>query len=130
MRGERAVSVTADGIVVAIVGSRDFPRLSAVDYRVQMLADQYGRKQLIIISGGARGVDRRAIVAAEQHGVRTEEYEADWTRLGRPAGYVRNQRLVEMADRVIAFWDGESKGTKHTIDLALRLRKSLEVHFP
>lgn len=117
-------------IAVAVVGSRDFPRLSAVDNRVQMLADHYGRTTLKIISGGARGVDRRAIVAAKECGVATEEYEADWTHLGRPAGFARNVTLVERANLVIAFWDGQSKGTKHTIDLALKMHKTLEVHFP
>ena len=34
------------------------------------------------------------------------------------AGYLRNKQMAEYADALIAFWDGESKGTKHMIDLA------------
>lgn len=117
-------------MIVAVVGSRDFPRLTAVDDRVQKLADQYGRSVLTILSGGARGVDRRAVVAAKECGVQTEEIAADWEVLGPSAGYQRNRQLVIRANLVVAFWDGVSKGTAHTIDLALKLRKPLEVHFP
>lgn len=34
-------------------------------------------------------------------------------------GYkLRNQQIVDLSDRLVAFWDGKSKGTKMTIDLA------------
>jgi hypothetical protein len=123
-------------VIVAVVGSRDFPRLTAVDELVNGL--WFAHVNLKIISGGARGVDSRVRVACKEHlrpsgdpdPIPFEEFPADWTRLGRPAGHARNQKLVEMSDLVIAFWDGESKGTKDTIDLALKLRKQLEVHFP
>ena len=33
------------------------------------------------------------------------------------AGYRRNKEMVDIASAAICFWDGKSKGTKHTIDL-------------
>lgn len=119
--------------IVAIVGSRDFPKLTQIDDRVHRLrdewaADAFGRP-LKIVSGGARGADSRARWACKFWGVEFEEFPADWERDGRQAGYLRNAQLVDMADLVVAFWDGQSKGTRHTIDLALKAHKNLEVHF-
>jgi hypothetical protein len=37
---------------------------------------------------------------------------------GKGAGYIRNATMAKNADAVIAFWDGNSPGTKHMIDIA------------
>ena len=42
---------------------------------------------------------------------------ADWAQ-GRGAGHARNTIIVEQADRVVAFWDEESPGTRDTIGKA------------
>ena len=51
-----------------------------------------------------------------------ERHPADWATHGKRAGFIRNAEMVERVKGVkaivLAFWDGESKGTKHTIDLA------------
>ncbi len=36
-------------------------------------------------------------------------------------GPVRNQKMAEYADALIAVWDGESRGTKNMISLAKKL---------
>ena len=46
------------------------------------------------------------------------EFPADWDKHGKSAGYKRNLEMAENADALIAFWDGESRGTKHMIDIA------------
>lgn len=72
-----------------------------------------------VIHGGADGADRLAGVVARSMGMRVEEYPANWKSLGRRAGFLRNlQMLDQKPDFVLAFWDGVSKGTKHTIDQA------------
>lgn len=98
---------------VAIVGSREYPRMDAVRRYVRSL-DEHD----IVISGGARGVDTVAERAARHLGIRVAVYPADWAIHGLRAGAVRNKVIVEQAGRVVAFWDGESPGTKITIDLA------------
>jgi hypothetical protein len=85
----------------------------------------------IIISGGAHGVDTVAEVTAEAIGLKTQIFPAEWRVYGRSAGYKRNQLIVEAADKVVIFWDGVSKGTKHSLDIAIKLGKSYEVRiFP
>ena len=46
------------------------------------------------------------------------EFPADWERHGKAAGYIRNREMAQNADALVAFWDGESRGTKSMIDLA------------
>lgn len=98
---------------LAVVGSRDFPRLDLVR---QYVFEQ--ERTTVIISGGARGVDQTAVEEAQRLHMLYEVYPADWARYGRRAGFIRNQTLVERSDEVVAFWNGTSRGTEHTIALA------------
>ena len=41
---------------------------------------------------------------------------ADWDKYGKSAGFIRNKEMVDIADAAIIFWDGDSKGTKDTIE--------------
>ena len=45
----------------------------------------------------------------------------------RYAPLKRNDKMVDICDKVIAFWDGKSKGTKHTIDYARKTGKDVDV---
>ena len=47
-----------------------------------------------------------------------ELFPADWKKYGKSAGYVRNSEMAEVAESLIAFWDGKSRGTKNMIDIA------------
>lgn len=93
---------------IAIVGSRMLQITSLRDYLPQD-ADE-------IISGGAKGIDRCAAEYAKQNGICLTEILPDYNRYGRAAPIRRNERIVEAADSVIAFWDGKSKGTKYVIE--------------
>lgn len=44
-------------------------------------------------------------------------YLPDWDRYGRSAGFRRNAAMVDACDAAIIVWDGQSKGTKHTLEL-------------
>lgn len=98
---------------VAIVGSRDFMFPEMVISYIRTLP-----KDTIIVSGGARGVDTWAEKTAKELGMQTEIYPAQWDKFGLSAGIIRNNDIVKAADKVVAFWNGRSKGTLHTIKLA------------
>lgn len=73
----------------------------------------------VVIHGDARGADRLADHAARGLGLKVEPYPADWSRYGKRAGILRNLEMLDSnPTTVIAFWDGESRGTQHTIDEA------------
>lgn len=117
---------------LAVVGSRDYPEpgLPVLAYirALQEKLRPFG--ELSIVSGGARGVDHAAWEAANKLGLDIVELKPDWERFGRSAGFKRNEDIIRNADQVVAFWDGESRGTKHSIDLALKARIRTEVVFP
>jgi hypothetical protein len=98
---------------LAIVGSRDFTNLELVKSFVARL-----KPTTVVVSGGARGVDTVAELAAEQAGLARDTIPADWDLHGKSAGFKRNVQLVNSVDGLVAFWDGHSRGTKHAISLA------------
>lgn len=109
---------------LAVVGSRDYPRLDLVDAFVGRL-----KLDTVVVSGGARGVDRRAEWAAKRRGMAVSIFEADWSR-GKMAGLERNARIVFSASGLVAFHDGCSRGTAHAVDLAARTGLWLRVYGP
>lgn len=72
----------------------------------------------LVVSGTCRGVDQAGEAWAAAAGVPVKQYPADWNRHGNAAGPIRNKIMAENADALIAFWDGESKGTRSMISLA------------
>lgn len=74
--------------------------------------------EIVVISGGAKGVDLEGEKWAESFNFPIKKIIPDWEKLGKKAGYIRNAEMVKEADALIAIWDERSKGTKHTIDLA------------
>lgn len=109
---------------IAVVGSRNYSDLRQVQTFVKSLP-----AGTIIVSGGARGVDQAAEHAARLSGFPTMIFPADWSGHGRRAGFLRNAEIVAAADKVVAFWDGRSPGTRDTIDRARAAGKAVEIHY-
>lgn len=80
-----------------------------------------------IVSGGAIGADKLAEKYANENKYEKIIFKPDWKRYGNGAGAVRNREIINEADIVIAFWDGESKGTKNSIDIAQKYNKKIIV---
>ena len=119
---------------IIIAGSRDFN-----DYELlkKSAIEIITKKTILpdltrIVSGCARGADTLGERFAKEFGLEVKKFPADWDGLGKRAGYVRNAEMAKFAveddndGMLIAFWDGQSTGTKHMIDLAKRY--GLEVH--
>lgn len=84
-----------------------------------------------IISGGAAGADRIAELYARGKSIPVTILVPDWNKYGRSAGYKRNIQMLDMEpDCVVAFWDSQSRGTKHTIDEAKKRGIRTEVILP
>jgi len=71
-----------------------------------------------IVSGTAKGADQMGEKLAASHGIPVDKFPANWDLHGKSAGYKRNAEMAKHSDALVAFWDGESRGTKHMIDLA------------
>ena len=117
---------------VAVIGSRNFN-----DYeKVKSVLEQalYYSHFEAIVSGGARGADSLGARFAKERGLDLIEFQADWDNLnvypckiktnkkGKQynslAGFIRNQKIIDCCDWVVAFWDGISPGTKDSIEKA------------
>lgn len=81
-----------------------------------------------IISGCASGVDKLGEEYATFMQIPIARYPANWNLYGKSAGFIRNKEMAENADALIAIWDGESKGTKHMIDIANKRGLKIYVH--
>lgn len=73
-----------------------------------------------VVSGTARGPDQFGETYAINTGTLLKQFPAEWDKHGKSAGYKRNSDMADYADALIALWDGNSRGTKHMIDLATR----------
>lgn len=73
-----------------------------------------------IVSGGAIGIDTFGEELAKTYSIPIKMFPANWTVHGKSAGFLRNEEMAKYANCLIAFWDGQSKGTKHMIEMALK----------
>lgn len=108
--------------ITLVCGKRNLYEEMAAD-RLEESFNRFGVKPLVIVHGGARGGDRAGMIYCLRHGdVEERVYPADWDTHGRAAGPIRNQEMLDCedgTDLVVAFWDGESKGTFDMIKRAL-----------
>lgn len=111
---------------LAILGSRD------LIITTDLIKEHLIRHELInhiteIVSGKGGKVDHMAIEYAKLNNLQYKEFPADWDGLGKKAGYIRNRQIWEYCDRGLIFWDGKSKGTKHSLELSIEFKKELYI---
>lgn len=100
---------------VCIAGGRNFEDYGTLERVVaHVLADI--PEPVTIVSGRSRGADSLGERYAIQHGLPTLLFPADWKLHGRAAGPIRNEQMAEAASMLVAFWDGQSRGTKNMIE--------------
>ena len=82
-----------------------------------------------LIQGGANGVDNLVIEWCNSH-----KKDVNWNTI-RPLDktdkfsyLLRNVEMITMCDKVIAIWDGKSKGTKFTINYAKARNKPVKIY--
>jgi predicted Rossmann fold nucleotide-binding protein DprA/Smf involved in DNA uptake len=113
---------------VAIVGSRRRLDRAVVEASIASLPSG-----TVVVSGGCRGPDSWAAIAAASRGLEVVVHSADLHGV-RSRGeatrrfYDRNQAVVDNSDRVVAFPAPDHKGgTEDTIRRALKAGKLVEL---
>lgn len=108
---------------VIVTGSRAWPDPVRVAHELTQLYLQHG--PFTLIHGAcATGADAAAAhwmeIAGHDLGCYEIPFPADWDQFGKRAGPIRNAKMVKeaSADLVLAFPLFDSRGTKHTIELA------------
>jgi len=100
---------------VIIAGGREFTDRALMSRKLAHIFKD--KTPDVVLTGKARGADTLGEQWARRNGVEVEEYYADWDGLGKRAGYVRNEAMAVSATHLVAFYDGQSKGTGHMITL-------------
>ncbi len=123
---------------IIIAGGRDFDdyevlKKSVHDVIYDLVYDgRCSDYKCEVVSGTARGADSLGEKFAVEKKFEVKRFPADWDTYGKRAGYIRNEQMAKYAVSdgcygvLVAFWDGQSRGTKHMIDLANK--HGLEVH--
>jgi len=102
---------------IAIVGSRTFNDYEKLKEFISNTCEEHSYEIDTIVSGGARGADALGEKFANEFGYEKLIFKADWDKYGKRAGFIRNVDIIKNCDICFAFWDGESHGTKHDIEL-------------
>lgn len=103
---------------IAIVGSRSITLTNIGEYISEH--DE-------LVSGGAKGIDSCVADYARKNGIKLTEFLPEYERYARSAPIIRNKKIVDYADKVIALWDGKSKGTLSVIKYAEKTGKPCKV---
>lgn len=102
-------------MILLIAGSRSFNDYEFLKEKIDSLTANV--KITKIITGGEIGTDQLAEQYAKEKNIKVEIKKPRW-KIGRSAGYLRNEDMVRNSNSVICFWDGRSRGTKHILQLA------------
>lgn len=114
--------------VVACIGSRHYP---ASSYNIIKTALSFLPKETVVVSGGAPGVDTKAISFAKDVGLQVRVISArNNDGFDSFRAFQRNEEIILQADEVFAFWDGVSNGTRSAIQYALQHKKPTTIFLP
>ena len=94
-----------------VTGGRNNNNIEAVNKAISELPDD-----AVIVNGGAKGIDALCAIVAKKRGLRVETFNAEWEKYGMAAGPIRNAKMLENADYLIAFYGG--KGTADCVKQA------------
>ena len=96
--------ILPEGLKLAVVGSRSMRDWELVYSKIEIF------NPALIISGGARGADLMAQEWAISRGVPFLIFPPNTDRYGMRAFHIRNAQIVAACDRLLACWDGKSRG--------------------
>lgn len=125
----QAVMLTGRAMRILITGSRTWTDAGMVAQAIDAAIAEFGADDITVVHGACPlGADRMAGAYVEDMAgwydnankrLVEERHPADWTRLGKRAGFVRNAEMVKLgADVCLAFIRDGSRGASHTAGLA------------
>ena len=102
-----------------VCGSRDYKDPTVMNSLAGMLTDHD-----VLIHGNAPGADRLFAWCAKWTGCDVKRFDADWTKYGKAAGPIRNQRMLDEGkpDLVLAFINKPLVESRGTFDMVQRAK--------
>jgi len=112
---------------IIVCGSRKFKESDlAAAYMDRYIRRNFeSTEDVVLLTGGAFGVDDAIERYCIRRGIKNFIFNARWNELApsegvNPAGFIRNQHMVDLGQLCFAFWDGLSGGTMDTVRKAKR----------
>lgn len=121
-----------------VCGSRTFDDYELLETKLDEYLEKNKIEKITLISGGNKttnskgqlvGADYLAECWAYNNDMDVLRFLPDWFKYGKAAGPIRNKIMTRKADYMIAFWDGNSKGTKNAIECMEKFRKPFTIHY-
>lgn len=120
---QRALGID-DTLKIIVAGGRGFNNYEMLCQKLDALLVNV-KTPIEIICGEAKGADlmgKKYAIDKNSASVSVAVMKANWNKFGKPAGMLRNSAMAWYANSLVAFWDGQSRGTKNMIDLAKQER--------
>lgn len=127
---------------IIVAGGRNFEHYALLKMKLNEILKNVS-DEVTIISGGAKGADLLGEKYAKEKGYKIKKIEADWDNINvigaiiktnqfgksynANAGPQRNKKMADIADGLVAFWDGKSLGTKNMIDIATNMNLKVRI---
>lgn len=112
--------------VIGIVGSRRRDTIADSGKCFEAFQTIYEEGDSIVSGGCKKGGDKFAEVIAETMGISITIHYPEWKKYGKPAGFIRNTKIAEDCNILIALpHEDRLGGTEDTIKKALALGKKV-----
>ena len=106
---------------VIIAGGRDYNNYAFLAQMMDDFAKEHNVEE--VVCGCAAGADSLGAKWAKERGIPVKEFPAEWDVFGKKAGILRNHDMGNYADFLVAFWDGQSAGTRDMISYMKQIGK-------
>lgn len=113
-------------IRILVTGDREWACLGIAESVVTRLVARFG-SEIVIVHGGAKGVDLAFELAAREQELATEVHEVDWEKYGRKAGPLSNQEMVDRGAELAVVVHRDLAGSRVAKDC---VRRCLDAEIP
>lgn len=126
-----------------VAGSREYNDYIEFSNIMDGLLSKLNNKNIVIISGGARGTDKMAEKYCSERDIENIVIYAEWDKYKidgskfNPAGFIRNRQMHEYMLKhaedyhhrgCICFWDGDGRGTSNNFELCKEFNTSIVIY--
>lgn len=105
---------------VIVAGSRGYDNRREFHKVLCAYLERFDGPVLFISGKAPTGADDLIIRWCEKFKYPCLKMPADWDTNGKRAGYLRNAEMAKVGSHLLAFYDGQSRGTGHMIDTAIK----------
>jgi YspA, cpYpsA-related SLOG family len=112
----------ADFFVVVVSGSRDWNAVAPISKELKKVHDEHDK--VLVISGGAKGVDHSCRIVCEQNGYLFAEVPAPWFKFGIRGGPIRNSWMLLFQPNLVLCFHPEIERSKGTRDMRNKAKKA------